>query len=157
MTSHICRFEAEAEFFMPCSNGGTNEWVHCVSPAPSISLLSHVYITCVGKLLPIINTITQTTSLVFYHKIICMAIACIMMAKLQRAAAQTGQWEHSCYRYLVLQCWQSFPCPKCLLHKAQWEVVLCWMRECMKEGMVTRGPSEGYVFYHFKFKSYLRV
>lgn len=125
MSQCTMRFEAGAEVFMSCSNGGTNEWVHCVSLAPSISLLSHVYITCVGRLLPIINTITQTTSLVFYHKIIFMAIACIMMAKLQRAAVQTWQWEHSCYRYLVLQCWQSFPCPKCLLHKAQREVVLC--------------------------------
>jgi hypothetical protein len=121
VTSHIYRFDAEAECFMVCSNGDNNEWVHCVSSPPSISLLSHVYITCVGRLPPIIIAITiiQTTLLVYYHKIVLMAIACIIMAKLQRAAVQTWQWEHSCYRYSVLQCWQPFPCPKCLLHKAQ--------------------------------------
>lgn len=117
---YFCRFAAEAECFMSCSDSGNNEWVHCVSSAPSISLLSRVYITCVGRSPPIviIITITHTTLLVYYHKIAFIAIACIMMAKLQRAAVQTWQWEHSCYRYSVLQCWQPFPCPKCLLHKA---------------------------------------
>jgi len=35
---------------MSCSNGGYNEWVHCTSAPPSISLLSHICITCVGRL-----------------------------------------------------------------------------------------------------------
>lgn len=123
--SYVFRFEAGAECFMLCSDGGNNEWVHCVSSAPSISLLSRVYITCVGRSPPtvIVITITHTTLLVFYHKIALIAIACILMAGLQRAAVQTWQWEHSCYRYLVSQCLHPFPCYKCRIHKALLKVV----------------------------------
>jgi hypothetical protein len=50
------------------------------------------------------------------------------------------------------------PLPK--VSSSQGTVRGCFMsneRECMKEGKVTRGLSEGYALYHFEFKSYLRV